>query len=366
MHESKSAFEKKKKKKNAIIGVLVFACTIKEILFLHACCVSLLRYRGNHHFLANLRFGINIPQFVPSSDRSVLTRLSKFAEAAESLGYDCLWTLDGIFHGVLFLEPLTCLGYLSSVTRKIKLGTAVLLLPLRVPAIVANETAAIDFLSGGRLVLGVAMGGQKKEYAACGVPMSERVPRFVEGIQILKMLWSQDRVTFRGRFWNFDNVGIALKPANPQGIPLLMGGSMVGDEVNERALTRAAEMSDGWLGAGSTTLEASKRSFSRFIEYAREKGRDPERLDVVKRVYVHVDSDEKRARSILEESLYGFYGARIDVDSVCVFGSPERCAAELTDLARSGAKNFLLNPVAHHFEQTQALAEKVIPKVSLS
>src|SRR5437870_1673003 len=138
----------------------------------------------------SLNFGINIPQFHP--DEGGLTDLGRFAVLVESLGFESAWTLDGIFHRIPFLEPLSSLAYIAAITKKIKLGTAVLLLPLRSPALVAEITATIDFLSSGRMILGLGLGGRKEEFEAVGIPIKERLPRFLEGVEMMRKLWTGD------------------------------------------------------------------------------------------------------------------------------------------------------------------------------
>ena len=308
------------------------------------------------------RFGINIPQFHPKNSTELL-QLGKFAARAESLGFDSLWTLDGIFRDAPFLEPLSSLAYLAATTKTVKLGTGVLMLPLRVPAVVAKFTATVDFLSSGRLILGAALGGTANEFAASGVPLNERVARFTEGIKIMKMLWTETHVKFKGRFWQLEDVTISPKPAQAGGIPVWIGGSQMGQEVNEKAIERAARIGDGWLGAGSTELAAHERAGNRFVELARKFGRDPRSLALAKRVYIHVDSDRERAKTVLKRTLSAFYGRDIDVDHTCVFGTEKDCVGKLSHLRDAGTKTLIFHPVVDHFGQAEVIARDVVPRL---
>ena len=305
-------------------------------------------------------FGINLPQFHPD-DSGQLFSVGDFAEKAESLGFDSVWTLDRVFHGVPFLEPLSMLAFVASRTRRIKLGTAVLMTPLRIPSILAKTAATIDFLSGGRLILGIALGGQADEYAASGTPMNERVARFVEGIKIMRMLWNEDNVNFQGRFWKLNNVSIHPKPSQRGGIPLWIGGSQVGSGVKEAVVKRAARHGDGWLGAGSSTLTAFEDAYRKFILFAKELGRESSRLTGAKRVYVHVDSDVERARKILDSTLSAFYGKRFNVEELCVYGSESSCSQQLARYVEAGARTIILHPVADQLHQAEVLAKDVVP-----
>ncbi len=308
------------------------------------------------------KFGINIPQFHP--DKTALADLGRFATHVESLGFDSVWTLDGLFHNIPFLEPLSSLAYIAALTKNVKLGTAVLLLPLRTPAIIAKVAATIDFLSSGRMILGTGLGGQKEQFEAIGVPMNERVPRFLEGIQIMRKLWTEDRTNFRGRFWQLQGASILPKPVQKGGIPIWIGGSQIGSEVNEKALSRAAQIGDGWLGAGSTSLKAHERSVLKFIGDAKKVGRDTESLAIAKRVYIHVDPDREKARRTLSQMLSSFYNRSIDVEQTCVYGSERDCAEQLRHLKETGTRTLILNPVTDHLQQAEILARDVIPAIS--
>ncbi len=308
-----------------------------------------------------VRFGINIPQF--QVDSSVLTSLGKFATHTESLGFDSLWTLDGILHDAPFLEPLTSLAYAAALTNVMKLGTAVLLVPLRTPALLAQQTASIDFLSSGRVILGAALGGRPSDFAACGVPMKERVARFSESIKIMRMLWMADKVNFKGRFWHLDEASISPKPVR-KGIPIWMGGSQLGNEVNEKAIDRAALSGDGWLGAGSTTLAAHERAVMNFVERAKKHGGDLESMAIAKRVYLHVDSDREKAKRTLDQTLSTFYQRSMNVEETCVYGTARACAEQLNHLKETGTKTIIFNSVAEHFAQAEIIARDVIPSIS--
>lgn len=311
---------------------------------------------------AKAKFAINLPQFHPEAPDE-LSSLGLFAEAAERLGFDSIWTLDRVFHKVPFLEPLTSLAYVAAKTTTVGIGTAILMTPLRTPSILAKTAATLDFLSGERLILGIALGGHPGEYAASGVPVKERVTRFLEGVQIMRMLWTQDEVDFQGRFWRLNHASISPRPARPGGIPLWMGGSQVGSRVNDAAIRRAAKLADGWLGAGSTTLEGFEDAYRRFLSYASEFGRDLEQLTAAKRVYIHVDPDRERARTVLQRALSAFYGGNFDIAKLCVYGGDQECAEHLGQFVEAGAKTLILHPVADHRQQAEVLARDVIAKL---
>src|SRR3972149_5089303 len=140
--------------------------------------------------MANLRFGVNL---YPHQWRD--------AARIEQLGYDSVWTSEHIFFYFPTLDALTTLAATAALTSRIRLGTAVLLLPLRPAALAAKEIPSVDVISGGRLILGIGVGGEyPKEFEAVGVPVRERGARTDEAIRVMKMVYTQESVTFEGRF----------------------------------------------------------------------------------------------------------------------------------------------------------------------
>src|SRR3970040_524319 len=129
----------------------------------------------------------------------------------EELGFDSAWTSEHIFFYFPTFDALTSLAAMAARTERIRLGTAVLLLPLRPAALAAKEIASVDIISGGRVTLGIGVGGEyPKEYDAVGVPVRERGPRTDEALRVLKLLYSEDDVTFDGRFTKLE--GVTLQP----------------------------------------------------------------------------------------------------------------------------------------------------------
>src|SRR3989304_5869833 len=143
----------------------------------------------------------------------------------EEMGYDSAWTSEHIFFYFPTFDALTSLAAVGARTEGIRLGTAVLLLPLRPAALAAKEIASVDIISGGRVTLGIGVGGEyPKEFDAVGVPVRERGARTDEALRVLKLLFTQNNVSFAGRFTRLDGGTLAPKPAQAGGPPLWIAG----------------------------------------------------------------------------------------------------------------------------------------------
>src|SRR5262245_50714847 len=280
---------------------------------------------------------------------------SEFFRSAEELGFDALWVIDRIFHNLNILDPLTLLTHAAAVTSRLRLGTAVLLFAFRNPVLVAKTTATLDYLSGGRLTLGVSLGGRDYEFAAQGVPIKQRVSRLRENLTVMRKLWTEQNVTFQGRYYHLDRVNMEPKPVQKPGIPILMGGSV------DAVLKRSAEEADGWIAGSRGTPETFHQSWQKVQAYARAIGKDPATLDSGKLLYIDVGGDRMQCRDNLRAFTHAYYGPQYDVDTTGVFGPPKECAAKIQDFIDAGAKNIVLAPIGLDVGQLTRLAREVVP-----
>ena len=157
-----------------------------------------------------IKVGLHVPV---ASDGPLpsAAQYTDFFRHAERLGFHGLWTEDRLFHGANLLEPLTLLTLAAGATERIMLGTAVLLLPLRNAPSLARQLSTLDHFSGGRVLLGVSVGGRPNEFPGLGMQMSERVPRLRENILLLKSLLRGEPVTYDGRFYTLEDA--VVRPA---------------------------------------------------------------------------------------------------------------------------------------------------------
>jgi probable F420-dependent oxidoreductase len=236
-----------------------------------------------------VRIGVSLPNVGLDHGKEMLLPV---AEASERLGFDSVWaahhvalpyerasrypykhsgTEVAMAPGMQWLDPLVTLALVAGITDRVRLGTSVLVLPYRNPVNLAAETAALDVLSDGRLVLGVGAGWMREEFQALGIDPRERGARTDEYIQLLRTLWTQDPARFEGRFVSVDGLVLATTPRSEGGPPIWVGGN------TDVALRRALRLGDGWHGF-EVYPEDVPQVRERLARLGDEIGRDPDEL----------------------------------------------------------------------------------------
>ena len=191
-----------------------------------------------------MEFAIAIPQTYPDP-----ARIQRFLRRAEELPLIAAWCIEQVIGTAPVLESVTTLTYAAAVTKRLRLGIAVLLIAQRNPIDLAKALSSLDVLSGGRLIVGVGLGASTQHYPAYGLPPEGRVTRFRENLEIMKRLWTEDKVTLDGRFSHLESIPMQPKPLQRPHPPIWLGGHA------EAALLRAVELGDGYIGAGSTPMD---------------------------------------------------------------------------------------------------------------
>ena len=299
-------------------------------------------------------FGIAVPQvFFDGPIDMVL--IDRWAKRAEALGYESLWTQEQITGGVPILEPVTLLSYLAAITERVRLGTSVIVAPLRNPVQLAKSLASLDHLSAGRLVVGLGLGGNPNDMTPFGISPEKRVRRFTEIVGVLKALWTQPEAHFQGEFWQFDGIKMEPKPVQKPHPPIWLGAR------HANALKRAVRHADGWMGAGSSDTASFVTGVGQARMYLEESSRDPASFAISKRVYIAVDNDEQRAEGRLKEWFGKRYGNADMASVVSVWGSAAKCTEKLAKVTEAGAEMVLLNPAFDDLEHLEVLAQEVIP-----
>jgi probable F420-dependent oxidoreductase len=303
------------------------------------------------------KVGIALPQSLEDGVLD-LDAVRQYAQRAEALGFDDVWTIEQITGRFPVLEPLALLSYLAAVTTRVRLGTAVVVLNLRNPVQLAKEVSSLDHLSDGRVTLGIGLGTNTRMYPAFGMPEDRRVARFNEAVRVLKALWTEQAASLEGEYWRLDGTGMEPKPVQKPHPPLWYGAH------SEAAMTRAARHGDGWMGSGSTDVDEFFRELARVQEILQAHGRDLQTYPRSKRVYTSVHEDEAIARERLQRWLDAFYGRpEARAESWGVYGSPERCLDTLGRMREAGLTHFMLHPALTNLEQLEIIAEKIVPHI---
>jgi probable F420-dependent oxidoreductase len=284
-------------------------------------------------------------------------RIRRFLERAEALGFESAWVVEQVLGTLPCLEPVQLLSWAAALTSRIRLGTAVLLTPLRSPVHLAKSLATLDQLSGGRLDVGIGLGGNPKIYAAFGISAARRVARFNEGLRLMQALWTEPRVTFAGEFWQLENAALEPKPLQRPHPPLWVGAH------HPDAFRRSVAWAKGFMGAGSATTATFAKEVALLRKLLTEAGRDPGSIEIGKRVYVGVDRDRDRAGRRMAEYFGGFYGRAELAAEVSVWGSVDQVVAGLREVTAAGAELVMLNPVFDEVEQLGVLAAEVVPRL---
>jgi probable F420-dependent oxidoreductase len=251
-----------------------------------------------------MQVGAVFPQLEIGTDPDTIAR---YARTVEELGYDHLVIFDHVLgahperpggwtgpydHRSMFHEPFVLYGYLAAITTRLRLATAVIVLPQRQTALVAKQAAEVDVLSRGRLVLGVGIGWNDVEYEALGLRFTDRGRRIEEQIAVMRALWTEEVVDVSGRWHRVDRAGLNPLPVQ-RPIPVWMGGGWDrhSRSVVEPALRRIARIADGWFThlPPNDDGRAGMETFRRFV---REAGRDPEKVPVEGRTAARGGTDE--------------------------------------------------------------------------
>lgn len=297
---------------------------------------------------------VSVGIHVPSASLAPLGSGEAYAEffrQVEALGLDAIWTEDRIFHRANMLDSVMLLAWAAANTRRIQLGTAVMLLNLRNAAAVARQASTLAHLSEGRLALGVSLGGRPDEYQGLGVPMEKRVAVFRESIAVLRQLLTGQPVEHQGQFFSLQDA--MVRPAAD--IPLYIGGRAEG------ALRRAGELADGWIMGPFGTVQDFQQSWRIVQDAARAVGKDPGALVAGRLLYIAVDEDRDQAREMLRIFLHGYYGPTFDVDRHGIFGSPGEVVARLQEQVNAGISHLMLGVPTLDLAHLRRVAEHVAP-----
>jgi probable F420-dependent oxidoreductase len=311
-----------------------------------------------------VEFGVLIPtREVVMSGRPQTAPLLAMAERAEAAGFDSVWIGDSITARPRH-EPLTLMAAIAARTRRVRLGTGVLLPALRPPVVLAHVVGTLDRIAEGRVILGVGIAADtpaiRREFSAVGVPFERRVGRFLETLEICRALWSRDHVSFKGAHFTLEDVTMEPKPPRAGGPPIWIGGS------GPTALREAARF-DAWFPTGPS-VEFFAEQFPRIQSAARAAGRSPD--DVLGAAYLTLalDPDPAKAEERMNQFLETYYAAPakvIKARQAGYAGSLEGCVEWIQRWIDAGARHITLRFAGgDQLAQVDEAAKRLLPKLN--
>jgi alkanesulfonate monooxygenase len=306
-----------------------------------------------------VEYGLALENFTPERKSPGIDTVVDYSVTAEKLGFASLWAWDHLFlgarHPFPFLEALTTLSMVAARTSRIGLGTGVLVLPIREPAVLAKMTGTLQIASGGRLTLGMAAGWYEREFEATAVPFKGRGRVFERNLDMLYRLWGEDDLSgdWDGRVLRH----VRMLP-RPEPRPRVLIGGYV-----DRVLKRVATRSDGWL-AYFYPADAFARSWAKVRRFAEEAGRDPGQLRNVAQLPLCIGSSFESATARAYEYVAEYFDtpewSEASRDSA-IRGTPEQCAEQIAAQIDAGVQHIVFCPAGYDTEQVHRLATEVLP-----
>lgn len=306
-----------------------------------------------------LRFGLRVPQ-----DGADFTELRDIAQAAEQLGYHSLWLYDHFYHfptpdNVRILEPWTLMSVLAGATTTIRVGTMVLCNGYRPPALLAKMAATLDVLSGGRLEFGYGAGWHAEEFAGYGYDfpaVPTRIRQMEEGLTVIKQLWSEERASFAGKYYQLNQAFCEPKPVQRPHPPVTIGGG--GEQLLLRAVARHADIWNYF----PAPLPEYERKAKVLDEHCAKLGRDPKSIERSLMMSTITAEWEKEVRDQLEGAkARGYMWAHT---GQFVQGTPDIVVPRYRDYIRRGVSFFIVQlPDGRDLKQIEFVARQVIAEL---
>ena len=270
-----------------------------------------------------MRVGFFLNTQFPESDNlpARMPELAAQVRLARASGFSSLWFPDHYLIGpVQMPQPIPLMAWLLREAEGMMVGPNIRILPLLNPVMVAEEAATMDLLSGGNYVLGAGLGYRETEFTAFGIPTAERAPRFAEQIALIRRLWTEEKVTHKGRFYRVENASISCRPVSPGGPPIYVAAQV------EAAIRRAARIGDAWLIVNSSALDVVVPQMAIYRTALAEAGRTPREYPIARECYVgasHATAfEECRAALHYKYAAYASWGLGRGSTDAEMFGMP--------------------------------------------
>ncbi|HVX75957.1 MAG TPA: TIGR03619 family F420-dependent LLM class oxidoreductase [Bradyrhizobium sp.] len=310
-------------------------------------------------------FGIAARNFTAYPEMPDARKLVEYGVRVEELGYDSVWVWDHMLLGVEpnfpIIDSLTALTGIAARTKRIKMGTGILVLPLRNAVALAKQLSSMDQLSEGRLIMGMASGWYKREFDALGIPFEKRGKIMDENLEIMQRLWTEAMVSGEYMRYKISKAVMYPKPAQSH-LPILIGGYA------DPVLKRAALRGDGWLTYFYRPADF-KKSWDKIVAFAKEGGKDPSTLLNASQLPIMIG----KSRQAVEADMMDWLNKEWDfpANSDCsresaIMGSVDECVAQLKEHLAVGVQKIIFVPYKYQPEQVETIAREIIPRLKAS
>ena len=312
--------------------------------------------------MSGTEFGVAMRNFQTFPELPDAQALIDYGIRMEELGYESLWVWDHILLGVdphfPIIDSLSLLTAVAARTSKIKLGTGILVLPLRNPLVLAKQLSSMDQIAGGRLVLGMASGWYKREFDAVGVDFHKRGRIMDQNLDIMTRLWAEDMVTMESEPYNLRESVMFPKPVQQPRPTILIGGYV------DRVLKRAGVKGDGWL-TYFYKPEDFTGDWNKVCAFAEEAGKDPATLESANQLPIMVGPRDKVEGPMNEwlNTEWDFASWSKSTPDSAIMGTPEECVEQLQAHVDTGIDRLIFVPYKYEAEQVEAIATDIIPKL---
>jgi alkanesulfonate monooxygenase SsuD/methylene tetrahydromethanopterin reductase-like flavin-dependent oxidoreductase (luciferase family) len=310
-----------------------------------------------------MEFGVHLPLLAFREHTFSLTELVSYAQTAEQLGFTTLCANDHLIGSRPWLDSLMALASVLVPTHRITLMTTAALPVVRGPVPLAKALAALDILSGGRMVVGVSPGSSPQDYALVGVPFEERWKRFEETIRLLRFQLRPDAPPFSGQFYASHMNKLEPFPAQTSGLPI-----WIGSWGSDAGLRRVARLGDGWLASAyHITPESFADGLMRLHVYLRQVGKEPDDFPhALGTMFFHLTDDRRKAEELLSGLLSPILGRPVELlRERLLVGTPGECVEKLSKLQVAGVRKVFLWPVTDDAVQLEMFHKHVLPQLLL-
>ena len=308
------------------------------------------------------QFGIAMRNFMRYPDIPDAQALIEYGVTVERLGFDSLWVWDHILLGVEphfpILDALSLITAVAARTERIRLGTGILILPVRNALVLAKQVSTIDQISKGRLILGMASGWYKREFEAVGIDFHQRGKLMDINLEVMTRLFTEEQVTGEFGPYNLRSAVMYPKPYTKPRPPLLIGGYV------DRVLQRAAVSGDGWLTYFYTPAGFTK-SWDKIRNFAEEAGKDPDTILNANQLPIMVGKRSEIEKPMMEwlTTEWDFASWSDSTIDSAIMGTVEECVEQLQAHLDVGVQKIIFVPYRYEMEQVEIIAKEIIPRL---